>query len=136
MTSKSDRNDPWIRARMDYGFARARDLAFDAVTQLWRVRQTNGMKQTELAQRLGRDTGWLSKKLSGPGNWTLRTLGEMAEALDGEIEIRIHPLEEPLPEKPNYNAYDDGPEQDRIERLMRQKKQGVGEARPALMTVG
>jgi transcriptional regulator with XRE-family HTH domain len=95
MISKYKKNNPAISARMDYGFARARDLAFDAVNELSRKRQANGMKQAELALRLGRDTGWLSKKLKGPGNWTLRTFGEMAEALGGEIEISIHPLEEP-----------------------------------------
>jgi transcriptional regulator with XRE-family HTH domain len=106
MTSKSKLQNPATRARMDYGFARARDLAFDAVWELWRKRQANGMKQTELAEKLGRDTGWLSRKLKGPGNWTLRTFGEMAEALDGELEIRIVPLEDQLQIKPNFDAYD------------------------------
>ncbi len=105
MISKSKTKNPSIQARMDYGFARARDISFDAVQKLWRRRQAEGMKQIDLADRLGRDTGWLSKKLKGPGNWTLRTLGEMVEALDGEMEIRIAPLEEPLTERSNFDAY-------------------------------
>lgn len=104
MTSKSDKISP-AQARMDYGFARARDLAFDAVQELWRKRQSTGLTQIDLAKKLGKDAGWLSKKLKGPGNWTLRTLGEMVEALDGELEIRVFPLEEPLHPARNFDAY-------------------------------
>jgi len=94
-----------IQSRRDYAFARARDLAFDAVVELWRRRQSAGLKQVDFAERLGRDTGWLSKKLSGPSNWTLRTFGEMVDALDGELEIRAVPLEEPPQPKRNFDAY-------------------------------
>ncbi len=125
MTLESNRGNPAIRARMDYGFARARDLAFDAVSELWRKRQAAGMKQTDLAEKLGRDTGWLSKKLKGPGNWTLRTFGEMAEALDGEIEIRIHPLEEPAKERINYDAYAAEPSKRDQESKLIQRRQSA-----------
>lgn len=91
--------------RLAYGAARARDLAFSAVLELWGKRRSEGMTQTEFAEKLGRDTGWLSKKLKGPTNWTLKTLGQMVEALDGELEIRIHDLRQPLQEKANFDAY-------------------------------
>jgi len=96
------------RVRSDYGFARARDLAFDAVLTLWRKRSAGGMTQSDLANRLGRDPGWVSRKISGPGNWTLRTLGAFVEALDGELEIVATPLEQPLVPRPNFDAYDVG----------------------------
>ena len=103
MTSKFELID--TTARRDYGFARVRDLAFDAVRELWAKRQGAGMKQTELAARLGRDTAWVSKKLKGPGNWTLRTFGELVEALDGDAEIIVVGLETPLRLRPNFDAY-------------------------------
>lgn len=90
----------------DFGFQRARDAAFDAVLSLWRRRKAEGMKQKDLAARIGRDPGWVSASLRGPGNWTMRTLGELAAGLGGEVEIFVHALDEP-PETPaNYDAYD------------------------------
>jgi transcriptional regulator with XRE-family HTH domain len=92
-------------ARLQYGEARARDLSFMAVLALWRKRRAGGMTQSQFAENLGRDTGWLSKKLKGPSNWTLKTLGHMVEALGGELEIVVHDLSE-SPDRPrNYDAY-------------------------------
>lgn len=93
------------RDRADYGFARVRDVAFDAIHQLWQRRRRDGMKQKDIAQAIGRDPGWVSRKLSAPGNWTLRSLGELAEALNGEVEIVIHGTEDPPALRHNYHAY-------------------------------
>jgi hypothetical protein len=90
----------------DYGFARTRDAAFDAVLGLWRIRKAEGMKQKDLAANIGRDAGWVSASLKGPGNWTLRTLGELVAGLGGEVEIIVHPLEAPVYPPRNYDAYD------------------------------
>lgn len=87
-----------------FGFARTRSLAFDAVRKLWRIRRSQGMTQAELALRLDRDEGWVSKKLSGPANWTLRTLGDLIDALDGEIEITVLDLRIGQ-QTDNYDAY-------------------------------
>lgn len=95
--------------RRAYGVARVRDGAFSEIISLWRKRKADGMKQTELADRLGRDTGWLSKKLRGPGNWTLNTIGAMVEALDGEIEIRVYDINDraaPTKNSTGYSGYD------------------------------
>jgi hypothetical protein len=89
----------------DYGFARVRDLAFDAVMTLWRRRSAEGWKKSDLATKLNRDRGWVSTNLRGPGNWTLRTFGELVNALDGEAEIRVFALEDPLSPRPNFDAY-------------------------------
>ena len=105
MTSPSNLAAMTPRERGDYGFARARDIAFDAVQTLWRRRRSEGMRQTDIVKAIGRQPAWVSRNLRAPGNWTLRTIGELIEALDGELEIIAHPLEE-LPEKPrNYSAY-------------------------------
>lgn len=89
----------------DYGFARVRDKAFDAVHSLWLKRKSQGVKLKDVADKIGRDTGWVSKQLRGPGNWTLRTFGELVEALDGEAEIAVFGLDEPLTDRPNFDAY-------------------------------
>ncbi len=81
-----------IPIERNLGFARTRDLAFAAVRKLWKLRQSQGMTQQDLAVRLGKDPAWVSRKLSGPSNWTLHTLGDLVDALDGEIEISIHDL--------------------------------------------
>ena len=91
-----------------FGFARTRDIAFNAVRDLWRRRRSHGMTQKDLAERIGRDPAWVSRKLQGPGNWTLRTIGTFVVALNGEIEIKIHDLEEPRKAFINYSgAYEE-----------------------------
>lgn len=84
-----------------------RDLAFDAVLTLWRRRQADGLTQKELAERLGRDPGWVSKALRGPANWEFKTFARLVRALEGEVDIEVHALEDPLPERPNYDVYAD-----------------------------
>jgi transcriptional regulator with XRE-family HTH domain len=93
------------KERADYGFARVRDSAYEAVMELWRRRSAQGMTQAQLADALGGDAGWLSRNLKGPGNWTLRTIGRFVEALGGEVELSVYGLEDPLSSRPNYHAY-------------------------------
>ena len=105
MTSRSDLVELTPQERRDYGFARVRDSAFDAVCSLWARRQSEGMTQADLAAAIDVDAGWLSRNLSGPGNWTLRTFGALVEGLRGEAEISVRALEDPLPVRSNYHAY-------------------------------
>lgn len=105
MTSQSKQIVMTSDQKADYGFARVRDAAYDAVMELWRRRKAEGMTQSQLADALGGDAGWLSRNLRGPGNWTLRTVGRFVEALNGEVELKVHGLEDPLPVPPNYHAY-------------------------------
>lgn len=105
MTSQSKRIAMSAHERADYGFARVRDAAYDAVMELWHRRKEQGMTQAQLAEALGGDEGWLSRNLRGPGNWTLRTVGRFVEALNGEVELKVYALEDPLPVQPNYHAY-------------------------------
>jgi transcriptional regulator with XRE-family HTH domain len=104
MTSRFD-NLLSPRELGDYGRERIKFIAFEAVTKLWRRREAQGLKQRELAERIGRDPGWVSKKLRGPGNWTLKTLGEFVEALQGELELIVHAIEDPVSPARNYHAY-------------------------------
>ncbi|HVY50693.1 MAG TPA: helix-turn-helix transcriptional regulator [Devosia sp.] len=89
----------------EYGLARARDAAFDAVTRLWRRRREQGMKQKDLAAIMDKRESWVSKQLRGPGNWTMKVFGQLVDALDGEIEIRVYGREEIEQGAANYDAY-------------------------------
>lgn len=88
------------------GYVRARDAAFYAVQRLWEKRSVeNNLSQKDIAEFLGRDAAWVSRALRGPANWTMRTLGELVESLDGVIEIKVTPSEE-MPND-NYDIYDE-----------------------------
>lgn len=105
MTSQSDIPEMSDHVRGQYGIARAKNIAFDAVSALWRRRRAQGVKQLDIAKFTGQSPSTVSRNLSGPGNWTLRTLGLYVESLDGELEIFVHAMEDPLKTPTNYDAY-------------------------------
>jgi hypothetical protein len=108
MTSPSSGLAPLVgRDRAEYGVIRIRDQAFDAVQRLWRKRRDAGVTQKALADIIKRDPGWVSKNLRAPGNWTLRTIGELVQALNGEVEIKVVGIEEPMEQPSNFDAYDE-----------------------------
>ena len=107
MTSRSVLPEMSPEDRAAFGFARVRNSAYDAVQKLWRRRRDAGLTQQALADSIGMDPARLSKYLKGPGNWTLRTFGELVEGLDGEAEIWVFGLDEPIESRPNFHAYAD-----------------------------
>ena len=109
MPSKSEKLQKTRNSASDYGIARVRDKAFDAVMQLWDRRQAEGVQLKDVAEKIGADKGWISKQFRGPGNWTLKTFGSLVEALDGEAEIRVFAIEDPVDNPSNYDAYLDYP---------------------------
>jgi hypothetical protein len=46
-----------------------------------------GLTRAEFGRRIGRDKTGVSKLLRGPGNWTIRTISDFANALDLDVEI-------------------------------------------------
>jgi transcriptional regulator with XRE-family HTH domain len=89
--------------RRKLGCARAQHAIFDAVYALWEEREAEGLTQQELADFLDRNPSWVSRTLSGPGNWTLRTFGELVEALGGYIDVTVRAREKLQPG--NYDIY-------------------------------
>lgn len=84
-------------------FARVRDAAYDAIYSLWMRRKGEGVSQQHIAQYLERDPAWVSRNLAGPGNWTLKTFGELADALNAVVRIEVLPKEEIAPS--NFDIY-------------------------------
>ena len=93
------------KERAEFGFARVRDVAFDAVLTLWHRRQKEGMTQLELAQSIGADPAWVSRKLRGPANWTLKTFGAFIEGLKGEPDICVRAIEDHPSRRLNHHPY-------------------------------
>jgi len=50
-------------------------------------RKEIALTQSQLAERTGRDKTNISKLLDGPRNWTIRTISDLAEGLDLEVEF-------------------------------------------------
>lgn len=105
MPSPSEMTQLTPKERREYGFLRVRDAAFDAVSALWKRRQAEGMTQAQITSAIDADGGWVSKNLRGPGNWTMKTFGAFVEALNGDVQISIRAMEDPLPVLTNYHAY-------------------------------
>lgn len=78
-----------LRDEAEIRVLRLQHEAHAAVYGLWIRRHGEGLSKKDLADRLERDPAWVSRVLAGPKNWTMRTLGEMARALDADIEIRL-----------------------------------------------
>ena len=90
----------------DFGLARVRDLAFDAVIGLWRRRRAEGMTQRDLLKRMRSNPATLSRNLRAPGNWTMRTFGELVQALGGRVTITVEAVEDVEHATVNHDAYD------------------------------
>lgn len=91
-------------------FLRVRDAAFDAITSLWHIRKAEGLSQKAIGEILDRDPAWVSRNLTGPANWTLKTFGEFVEALGGHATITVEPKENvPVGNFDIYSDIDDDP---------------------------
>ena len=90
----------------DFGLARVRDLAFDSVIGLWRKRRAEGMTQRDLLKRMRSSPATLSRNLRAPGNWTMRTFGELVQALGGRVTITVEAAEDVEHGTVNHDAYD------------------------------
>ncbi|MBA9063114.1 hypothetical protein GGQ91_002502 [Methylobacterium fujisawaense] len=101
--SKSD--SPETNRLRELGRARAQHIAFDAIYDLWLERQAEGLRKKDICKLVGCDAAWVTRSLAGPGNWTLNTLGTLAEALNGKIEISVKAREKIVPS--NYDIYSD-----------------------------
>src|SRR3954453_20298410 len=74
----------------DKSYARTttRLMIAGAVWQLWeQLRDEQGLDQQWLADRLDKDKSRVSRLLKGPGNWTIDTVADLLEAMEGRITM-------------------------------------------------
>jgi transcriptional regulator with XRE-family HTH domain len=67
-------------------------LIVDTAIAIDKALESSGIKQKDLATRLGRSEGYVSQVLSGGANLTLRTLADFAYALDRMVDVALKPL--------------------------------------------
>lgn len=59
-----------------------RDALYDFIIQRF---VESGLTKAELARRLGKDAGQLTRTLGAPGNWTIDTCAELLFSIDGSM---------------------------------------------------
>lgn len=62
-------------------------LMVDLAAQVARKLHDEGLKQKELAERLGKSQGWISRFMNDPTNFSIKKLVEIAVALGMELDI-------------------------------------------------
>lgn len=66
--------------------------------RLYDLNEKEGLKQKDIAERLGRnDPTYISRCLAGQKNMTLRTIHDLARAMDSRLEISFKPYEAMTP---------------------------------------
>ncbi|MEU2199543.1 helix-turn-helix transcriptional regulator [Isoptericola sp. NPDC019482] len=72
-------------------------LAVDAVATMNRARETAGVSQRELAERLGVGESRVSQILNGDGNVRMATLGRVLRALGYRVRLQVEPVSADAP---------------------------------------
>jgi ribosome-binding protein aMBF1 (putative translation factor) len=67
---------------------RQETLIMDATETICEAMQEQGISRSDLARKIGKSKGFVSQVLSGKRNMRLRTLADMATALDIQIVVR------------------------------------------------
>lgn len=102
-----------------YGEEQAKGAAHRAVRKLFDRRILEGKNQEKIAESIGKDPAWLSRVIKGPANWTLKTLGALTVALDGDLTIDVRAVEDCRDRAlSNYDAYKDSVEDCQINKSM------------------
>lgn len=86
---------PDVLAEQWYGFLHG---VISKIQETYRrVSKDDRINQKTIAKRLGKDPATISRCLSGQTNMTMRTLYELARAMDCRLEISVQPLSELKP---------------------------------------
>lgn len=62
-------------------------LMVDLAAQVAKKLQAEGLKQKDLAERLGKSQGWISRFMNDPTNFSIKKLVEIAVALSMELDV-------------------------------------------------
>ena len=58
---------------------------------IWEQMEQGGKNKSDIAAALGRSKAFITQLLNGTRNMTLRTLSDIAFALDSEVDVRFRP---------------------------------------------
>jgi len=72
---------------------REEELLSDVAAELSEALLRKGVTRTGFAVLLGRTKGYVSQILAGDRNLTLRTVADVADALDHEVKLTIRPAQ-------------------------------------------
>jgi transcriptional regulator with XRE-family HTH domain len=68
-------------------------LILDSTELISELMLAKGLTRAELAKRIGKTRGFVTQVLAGNRNMTLRTLADLAFALDARVKVFAQPLE-------------------------------------------
>ena len=68
---------------------REEELILDVTEAVSVVMREEGVSKAQLAKRMGRTKGFITQLLSGGRNLTLRTLADIADALEARVTITV-----------------------------------------------
>ena len=74
-------------------------LAAEAAEVIAALMAEQNLTKADLARRLNKSRAWVTQLLSGKTNMTVRTLAEVAHALEAEIKLQALPLKRKLAAK-------------------------------------
>ena len=67
------------------------NLILEVTEELCRLMSESNVSRSDLAQRMGKSKGSISRLLSGDRNLTLRTIADLADSLEGVASFKIQP---------------------------------------------
>jgi plasmid maintenance system antidote protein VapI len=91
--TKGDPNDPLVKAFAE-PFSLESEIEYcklEAVEELLQFMKREGIKRSELAERMGVPPSRITKMLDGSENLTIATLVRAGRAVGGELKIRFQP---------------------------------------------
>ncbi len=92
----SNDNEPLSIGDLAYFRQRLRNETFQTLLAKFAEKaELENFTKSDLACRLGKDRGQVTRMLAGPRNWTLDTISDLSLALDTEVEILFHDLRLP-----------------------------------------
>lgn len=90
MSIKTD-YDRLLEERSTYRLVRQEELILEVTETLSRALADSGMTRAELARRLGKSKAFVSQLFGGGRNLTLRTIADVADALDCRLTVQACP---------------------------------------------
>jgi transcriptional regulator with XRE-family HTH domain len=68
---------------------RKEQLILDVTTALYEQMEAQGTTKAELARRLDKTPGFVTQLLAGDRNLTLKTIADLADALNGRLKVKF-----------------------------------------------